>query len=184
MERISEVHNCHAPLLEIRATTESPYHFTDAGLPNVYLSGIRYFICKACSKIVKVEIPRIDELMASIAVAIVSKTSPLKGVEVKFLRKRLAIKATDFAEMIAVTPEQLSRWENEHNAISGAMDRFIRIAYTFTSRDERLRAIMERVKHKFAEWTTSIHGEGVNERILAQRTRNQGWVAQTELLAA
>ena len=51
--------------------------------------------------------------------------------------------------MIDASPEQLSRWENDHNALSGAMDRYIRIAYTFISRDERLRTFMEKVKHQF-----------------------------------
>jgi DNA-binding transcriptional regulator YiaG len=184
MVKTGQEHSCNEHLVAVDATTTSRYHFSDSGLPNVYLSGIRYFICATCKKIVKVEIPDIEELMAAIASAIVTKTSPLAGPEVKFLRKRLGIKGTDFAAMIDATPEQLSRWENGHNALSGAMDRYIRIAYTFISRDERLRSLMERVKHKFVEWSTSIHGVGANECIFAERMQNRKWHVQTGAVAA
>jgi DNA-binding transcriptional regulator YiaG len=177
-------HNCNESLREIKATPDARYHFRDSGLPNVYLAGIRYFVCGVCKKIVKVEIPAIEELMGAIASAIVTKTSPMAGVEVQFLRKRLGIKATDFAAMIDASPEQLSRWENGHNALSGSMDRYIRIAYTFISRDERLRALMEKVKHQFVQWSTSIHGAGANECIFAERLHNQKWRAEAAPVAA
>lgn len=184
MEGTLKNHNCHLSLVEVKATAEAPYHFEDSGLANVYLAGIKYFVCELCKQIVKIEIPAIKELMNAIAGAIVTKTSPLAGREVQFLRKRLGVKAAEFARFIDSTPEQLSRWENEHNQISGAMDRFIRLAYTFISRDEGLRALMEKVKHQFAQWTTSIHGTGANERILAELISDRVWRAETELVAA
>lgn len=38
----------------------------------------------------------------------------------KFLRERSRIKASEFAELVNVKPETISRWENEHNAVPGA----------------------------------------------------------------
>jgi DNA-binding transcriptional regulator YiaG len=177
-------HDCKLALEAVKATPEAPYHFLDSGLPNVYLSGIKYHLCIVCKRIVKVEIPAIEELLAAIAGAIVAKNSALGSLEVRFLRKRLGIKGTEFARLIDVSPEQLSRWENGHNELSGAMDRFIRIAYTFISRDERLRAVMEKMKHQFVQWSTSIHGTGTNERILARRVSNRMWSAEAQPLAA
>jgi DNA-binding transcriptional regulator YiaG len=177
-------HNCQQSPVEMKATPDSPYHFDDSGLPNVYLTGIKYYMCALCNKIIKVEIPAVTELMNAIAGAIVTKSSPLVGKEVQFLRKRLGVKATDFARFIGSSPEQLSRWENGHNELSGAMDRFIRIAYTFMSRDEGLRGLMEKVKHQFVQWTTSIHGSGAGERITAELISANVWRAETELVAA
>jgi DNA-binding transcriptional regulator YiaG len=184
MERTLNQHNCQQSLVERIATTESPYHFDDCGLPNVYLNGMKYYICALCRKIVKIEIPALKELMDAIAVAVIEKPAPLTGKQIQFLRKRLAIRAVDFAHILSVSPEQLSRWENGRNAFDGAVDRLVRIAYTFTSRDERLRGVMEKVKHQFLQWATSIHGSGANERIVAERVANRQWRAEAELVAA
>lgn len=184
MEGTLSNHDCRLSLVEKLATTEAPYHFGDSGLSNVYLTGVKYYVCGVCQRIAKVEIPAITELMNAIAGAIVNKTSALRGKEVQFLRKRLGLKATDFARFIDASPEQLSRWENERNELSGAMDRFIRLAYTFISRDEGLRSLMEKVKHQFVQWTTSIHGSGAAERIMAELISDRVWRAETELVAA
>lgn len=169
---------------ERKATQEAPYHFVDSGLPNVFLAGIKYFVCEVCSSIVKVEIPLIEDLMNALARAVVLKISPLTGQEVKFLRKRVGIKQTDFAEIISTGAEQLSRWENDHNEMSGAMDKFIRLAYTFISKDTKLKSLVIKVKEEFQKWSTSIHGNGVGERIVAEYNAKHQWNAETERMAA
>jgi DNA-binding transcriptional regulator YiaG len=176
---------CTHQLKEYKATPEAPYHYKDAGLPNVYLAGIRYYICEICQQIVKAEIPAIKDLLDAIARAIVTKHSPLKGVEARYLRKRLGIKATEFAAILDSSPEQLSRWENEHNEIRGATDRLIRLAYTFLSKDSKLKAVVSRVQQAFDKWSTSIHETGTSgERIAASYKANRQWIAETEMVAA
>jgi DNA-binding transcriptional regulator YiaG len=184
MERTLNNHDCLQTMERKTATSEAPYQFTDSGLPNVFLSGVTYFVCGVCERIVKVEIPAAKELMNAIAQAIVTKKSPLRGREVQFLRKRLGIKASEFAQMIDSSPEQLSRWENGHNELSGAMDRFIRMAYTFISQDKRLKTLVHKMTQEFKRWATSIHGSDSSERILATLMRNCSWSAATELIAA
>ena len=177
-------HDCRKHMQERKATQESPYLFADSGLPNVFLAGIKYFVCEVCSCIVKVEIPAIEDLMNALARAVVLKISPLTGKEVQFLRKRVGIRQTDFADIISVTPEQLSRWENEHNGLSGAMDKFIRLAYTFISKDTKLKSLVDKVKEEFQKWSTSIHGNGTQERIVAEYNAKNQWKAEAEPLAA
>lgn len=71
-----------------------PYHFTECGLPGVWLSGIRYFECPSCGA-QSAEIPAVSQLLALIARALVEKESKLTGAEIRFLRKRLGKKAVE-----------------------------------------------------------------------------------------
>lgn len=176
-------HDCPKSSQELKATVEAPYHFVDSGLPNVYLVGMKYFVCSVCDR-VRAEIPAVGELMNALARAVVQKTSPLSGVEVKFLRKRLGLKATDFGQIMSVTPEQVSRWENDHNPPAGATDRLIRLGYSFMSRDIKLKGLVDKVKSEFQKWSTSIHATGASERILAEHTGKSQWRAATESIAA
>jgi DNA-binding transcriptional regulator YiaG len=58
-----------------------------------------------------------------------SKT-PLTGQQIRFLRSYFGKSSRDFAKIIGVTPEQVSRWENGHNAPEKSADKLIRyLAY-------------------------------------------------------
>ncbi len=132
----------------------------------------------------RVEIPDVGELTNALARAIVQKCSPLTGVEIKFLRKRLGLKASEFGQMMSATPEQVSRWENDHNPPTGATDRLIRLAYSFMSRDAKLKGLMQQVESEFQKWSTSITDSGTSERILAERKRKSEWRVATKAIAA
>jgi hypothetical protein len=64
------------------------------------------------------------------------------------------------------------------------MDKFIRLAYTFISRDAKLKSLVNKVKEEFQKWSTSIHGTDKGERILAEYRSNRQWMAEAEPLAA
>ena len=66
-----------------------------------------------------------------IARAIVETEVRLTGPEIRFLRKRLGKKAVEFAQIVGVTPEQVSRWENNANLPDASTDKLIR-AYELT----------------------------------------------------
>lgn len=179
-----EQHDCCDYMVEMRATPDAPYHFQDVGLPNVFLTGIRFYVCSGCKRIVKAEIPAVNELLDAIARAVVTKPSPLTGAEVRYLRKRLGIKASEFADIIDVSAEQLSRWENQHNGMGGATDRLIRIAYAFIKKDSKLKSLVQQVQEKFQQWSTSIHKSPTGERIHAEYKANRKWIAEAEAIAA
>lgn len=131
--------------VEKNATLKSPYHFVDSGLPNVYLSGIRYWVCKDCGQ-QRAEIPYLKDLMVKIARAVVRQETSLTSAEIRFLRKRLGKKSSEFAKIIGITPEHLSRLESgdEEYGTSKTLDRFIRLYYSLLSGDESLRDTMNR----------------------------------------
>ena len=101
------------------------YRFTQSGLGNVYLKNIEVVRCAKC----KSDTPRIpnhDDLMRTIAVALIDKPSELAGDEVRFLRKYLGEGSTPFAQMLGIDRSHLSRVENGAMAISRQTDRLVR----------------------------------------------------------
>jgi putative transcriptional regulator len=128
------MHQCSSKTRQkFLATDDRPYHFAECGLPNVYLVGVRYFKCECGEKCV--EIPAIKQLMSLIARHTVTKQQSLTGLEIKFLRKRLGQKAIEFAPAVKLQPETLSRAENGRQQVSEKTDTYIRLYYTFASKD-------------------------------------------------
>ena len=101
------------------------YRFIESGLNNVFLKDIEVVVCSGC----KGESPRIpnhDDLMRTIAVALVDKPYELAGDEVRFLRKYLGEGSISFAKMLGIDRSHLSRVENGAMAISRQTDRLVR----------------------------------------------------------
>lgn len=101
------------------------YRFRESGLNNVYLQDIEVVVCAKC----KGESPRIpnhDDLMRTIAVALIDKPFELAGDEVRFLRKYLGEGSIAFAQMLGIDRSHLSRVENGAMAISKQTDRLVR----------------------------------------------------------
>ena|SRR5437016_2273922 len=145
------MHECnYTTRQEFLATDDKPYHFTDSGLPDVYLVGVRYFQCECGKK--SVEIPALKQLMTLIARHVVMKNEALTGAEIRFLRKRLGQRAADFSAKVKLQPETLSRVENGKQAIGDKTDTYIRIYYTLASKDPvLLDAIKEAVDKVLAK---------------------------------
>lgn len=172
-------HYCRTSAVERRATPDAPYQFVDSGLDNVFLNGIRYWVCESCGT-QRAEIPAPKQLMTAIARTLVKKKSPLIGPEIRFLRKRLGQRSADFAQMIGVSLEQLSRWENDKNPPRESADRLIRVVYSLLSKDRKLRGL---VGDNLQQWITSIHSDGLGERIVAYRVKHE-WKVEAEPFAA
>ena len=160
-------------LEERRATSNSPYRFVGSGLPNVYLIGIKYKVCKVCEA-QAADIPAIKQLMQVIARAVVESETPLTGPEIRFLRKRLGKKASEFGRLIGVTETQVSRWENEHNPPERSADKLIRVFYSMLSGDRKLR---EKMNRDIEEWLSTASEDGGIPNIRA-KLRNNEWKAE------
>ena len=102
------------------------YRFLESGLSNVLLKDIEVVACPKC-KSVSPRIPQHDDLMRTIAVALIDKPSELAGGEVRFLRKYLGVGSEQFARMLGVDRSHLSRVENGALAIGRQTDRLVRV---------------------------------------------------------
>lgn len=119
--------------------TNQTYHYLECGLDNVYLENIETRVCKSCGN-TTARIPRIIQLHNTIALALTFKDGPLIGKEIRFLRKRLHFKLSDWANLLRVTDTTLSKWENGERGIGSQSDSLIRLLYLqiFQEREGKL----------------------------------------------
>lgn len=101
------------------------YDYSSCGLP-VTLIGVRVARCGSCGEH-EVVLPRIEELHRLIARTVIRKRHGLSGPEVRFLRKWLGWSGKDFAEVMGVTPETVSRWEAGSLRIGPQAERLLRM---------------------------------------------------------
>jgi transcriptional regulator with XRE-family HTH domain len=169
MEKMTD-HNCMARRVEKFATAEEPFHFVDSGLPNVYLVGIKYFICD-CGGVVA-EIPAIKQLMQLIARDLVTSPLDLTGAELRFLRKRLGKKASEYCKYLGVAPETLSRVESGKQAISIQSQKLARLSYCAFSEDPHLAECARNILQSILE---EIHNKQKKAKIVLEMDVNQEW---------
>ena len=149
---IEQQHDCSRHSKEHLATSSKPYHFLDSGLPNVYLVGVKHWVCDEC-KSQWAEIPAPERLMNVIAEEVVMKPGLLAGSEIRFLRKRAGKKASEFAQLINKTPEHLSKLENEALPLKEPTDKLIRLTYGILSANTPL---LQTISNRVEEWLNSI----------------------------
>jgi putative zinc finger/helix-turn-helix YgiT family protein len=111
------------------------HHYVESGLDNIYLDSIDVFACEACGDESPV-IPRMTEVHAAIGRAVALQPVPLRGEDVRFLRKQLGLRARQWAGILKVSFQTLSRWENNEQKIGPQSDALFRLMY-FRIREER-----------------------------------------------
>lgn len=71
-------------------------------------------------------IPDMQGLARAAAMARALNPARFTGKEVRFLRRALDMTQKDFAEKMDLSPEYISRWENDHNGIGGSSEKLVR----------------------------------------------------------
>jgi len=128
------------------AVVRGRYRFSESGLSNVVVNGIELVSCPKCHNIDPI-IPRMNDLMLLLALAVVAQPYRLKGEHVRYLRKYLEMSGVEFSRLIHVDKATLSKWENNDDAIGEQSDRLIR-AVTLALGDG-MKAKMEQVVRSF-----------------------------------
>ena len=116
---------CGAKMKKLR---KEPYHFTESGLPYIYLEGCERYDCinKDCGES-EISIPNISGLMCLIAEIVSRQSRKLLPDEIRFLRTYLGFSGVDFARYISVSPETVSRWEKGTVKMKDSMEKFLRV---------------------------------------------------------
>ena len=91
--------------------------------------------CQVCGA-ASIDIPDVPGLIACVAVYRATMPWRLQGFEIKFLRKAMDISAKQFAELLEVQQETVSRWENDKWPMGPANEKLLRLltAQTLASR--------------------------------------------------
>ena len=92
------------------------------------LVGVELRTCPECGER-EVAIPRVEMLHRMIARNIIKSQAVLSPEEIRYLRKWLGYSSTDFALVMGVRPETVSRWENTDAAfpMASTADKLLRV---------------------------------------------------------
>jgi len=110
---------------EMTTGTEN-YRYDQCGLPYVVLENVQVSRCQKCGAH-EVSIVGLEALHHFIAYAVAQKGTRLTQEELRFLRKYLGFSGSDFAKIVGVKPETVSRWENGAKPPSPVADRLVRM---------------------------------------------------------
>ena len=142
--------NCTSCGGKIVVIKNKPYHYDECGL-DVVLYGITQFKCEHCGEM-QVSIPRMEDLHRVIGGSLcVKRKGLLTANEIKFLRKDLHLKSKDLAAVLGVTPETVSRWENDQASVGESQDRLLRAIYMNYASEQANNVVCHGIVKMFAE---------------------------------
>ena len=103
-----------------------PEHTEDLGGVVVkILNAVQVRRCEACGTEM-VAIPDLDGLARAAAISRALEPARLAGRELKFLRRVMDMTQKEFAEAMELTPETVSRWENDVRGVGGMCEKLVR----------------------------------------------------------
>ena len=100
--------------------------YRESGLDNVQLLDAPVWECGNGHQ--EIELPNAEQLHRLLAGLLIRKSTPLRGSEIRFLRKELGLSGRAFAERLGMTPEHLSRLETGGRGITSTIDLLVRLA--------------------------------------------------------
>lgn len=148
-------YTCDVEMVERKTTDDAPYHYVLSGLENVYLAGIVVRWCPKCKGESPV-IPRIAELHRLIADTLIRQPTLLSGPEVRFLRKHVGFPAKEFAALLGVTPEHLSRVETGAIKTLGAQADSLARALAMVGDGDKARETLLEIARKLRAKTKKV----------------------------
>src|SRR5204863_5856835 len=95
------------------------------GIPAAVVN-MKKAVCKQCDNEDPI-IAHIDDLMRTVALAVVCNPSSLRGGDVRFLRKYIGKTAEEFGKLLNIDKTTISKWENGHDPVGDQSDRLIRL---------------------------------------------------------
>lgn len=122
-------------------------HYKDLqiGVAVDLVNTVEEITCKNCKE-QELSFPDFNGLLAAIAVARVKTPVKLKGEEIRFLRKALELTAKELALRLYVTPETISRWENDKENMSPPVERLLRLLVAKILADQTPGVLVDEMK--------------------------------------
>lgn len=102
---------CNSTVTHRRSTFVEPYHYTESGLPNVYLVNVEVYHCEHCQSEIA-SIPHPGELHILLVNMILAKPGAMTGDELRFVRKALKMTPKEFADLLTVDSQTILDWQS------------------------------------------------------------------------
>lgn len=119
------MHRCRK-CKELMEKSVLPEHTEDLGGVVVkLLNAAQVSRCTSCDTNM-IAIPDMDGLARAAAISRALIPVRLAGRELKFLRRALDMSQKEFAEAMELTPETVSRWENDARGVGGMCEKLVR----------------------------------------------------------
>lgn len=99
---------------------------TDIGIKVSLKDAVRKNTCTECGE-VSYTIPSPKGLIAAAAIYRSMIDWKLSGKEIRFLRKAIELSAKEMSDRLQVSPETISRWENDKLPINPASEKLLRV---------------------------------------------------------
>ncbi len=114
------------------------YEDRSLGLPYpvVLCDGVEEEINDETGERVGISIPRLDDLVATVAIARILRPLQLDGAEVRFVRRIIGRSAKDFPAGLHMAPETCSRWENGKQTVGERANKQVRLAAIVVLREK------------------------------------------------
>jgi len=100
------------------------YHYTESGLPNVYIAGLRPMTDDDGDEVITINF--VNLLHREIARGIVSHEKGMSPDELRFLRTEMGITQSELAAMVHRDKQSIGRWERGECSIEGSAETVIR----------------------------------------------------------
>ena len=96
------------------------------GLPRITLVQVQVWRCGDCGEF-EVDIPHHSALLEIVTRALLNKKGRLDAKEIRWLRSMMGFSGAQLARHMGVSPESVSKWENNKMSPGRTADRLIRL---------------------------------------------------------
>ena len=128
---------------------DTKYRYIESGLNNVFISGVEVCTCECGEEYIG--LPGLSKLHKAIANKLIHKPSILVGEEIRFIRKGMHLSGKELANILGVSNETVSRWENNKISIGDGKDLRLRLHYLHRvgiAPDESVLAVLRSINGK------------------------------------
>lgn len=108
-----------------RSESNQPYHYTECGLDNVFICGIKRHVDDHGEQIL--HISAINNLHKVIACGIVESSAGISGKELRFLRTMMGMTQEQLGGYVHHDAQSIARWEKGKSKIQETSDMIIRM---------------------------------------------------------
>ncbi len=139
------------------------YHYTDAGLRNVWL--VNGYTMRKTPYGEAVAIHDLEGLTRAICLALAGKAGILTGTEFRYIRQAMGLSQPSLGQMMGVDAQSIARWEKTGKVQRWA-DKMLRVLYSaHADGDEPICRVIERIR---------TVERLVKQRIVVQESK-RGW---------